>query len=264
MNDYINGVQLKSITTKIIDTDHQDDLRNLPNNSIIWCKTEFIDQVFFEIKNSEYTHKLITHCSDHNIDEFRFSKKPSNIVKWYAQNADYQHEDLIPIPIGIENHQGPHKGNSIDYEYLIQQKIPKISKNKIMDKIYCNFNCNTNSNRINVANILNKIGIFQTSKPFSYYCEDLKKFLFSASPRGNGIDCHRTWESLYMGCIPIVDKHFMYDNYQHLPIIQVENWADVTVDFLMPYIEKYINGELFQNMEETQLSFYKKKIETFT
>ena len=121
MRDYINGVHLKSIATKIIDTDRRDDLKYLPNHSIIWCKTEFIDVVFSEIANSKYNHKLITHCSDHPIDEFRFSKKPSNVVKWYAQNVDYRHEDLIPIPIGIENHYGPHRGNSIDYDYLMYQ-----------------------------------------------------------------------------------------------------------------------------------------------
>ena len=27
-------------------------------------------------------------------------KKPTNIVKWYAENIDYSHNDLIPIPMG--------------------------------------------------------------------------------------------------------------------------------------------------------------------
>ena len=33
-----------------------------------------------------------------------------------------------------------------------------------------------------------------------------RKYRFGVSPRGNGLDCHRTWEMLYFGMIPIVES----------------------------------------------------------
>ena len=35
---------------------------------------------------------------------------------------------------------------------------------------------------------------------------ELSSYKFALSPEGNGIDCHRTWECLYLGVIPIVKK----------------------------------------------------------
>jgi hypothetical protein len=32
----------------------------------------------------------------------------------------------------------------------------------------------------------------------------MAQWRFCVSPPGNGIDCHRTWEALYLGVIPVV------------------------------------------------------------
>jgi len=260
---YINGVNFKQISDAILDYDRMDNLSNLPNESIIWCKTEFIDKVFAELKNSNKSFKLITHCSDHSIDEEKFLKKPNCIKKWYAQNVNYKHNDLIPLPIGIENHTGPHKGNFIDIEYLCNNKTDFSSK--ILNKIYCNFSLYTNANRGTVLNNLEtkQLAYRDVIRSFSEYCNILKQFLFIASPRGNGIDCHRTWEALYMGSIPIVEKHFMYDSYKNLPIIQIEDWNKLTLDQLQIYINDYERGVLFKNTEELNIQFYFNKIKQF-
>ena len=34
--------------------------------------------------------------------------------------------------------------------------------------------------------------------------EQYRSFVFGLSPRGNGVDCHRTWEMLYFGMIPVM------------------------------------------------------------
>jgi hypothetical protein len=44
---------------------------------------------------------------------------------------------------------------------------------------------------------------------YENYLINLKKHKFVVSPPGNGIDCHRNWEAIYLGCIPIVlNSHF--------------------------------------------------------
>jgi len=66
-----------------------------------------------------------------------------------------------------------------------------------------------------------------------------------------------------MGSIPIVEKHFMYDSYKNLPIIQIEDWNKLTLDQLQIYINDYERGVLFKNTEELNIQFYFNKIKQF-
>ena len=261
-NNFVNGVNLQRVADIVIDVLRKDDVRNLTRNCIIWCKTDFLSELFSALENDMNEHVLITHCSDHSIDKDLFNSRPKCIKTWHAQNVNYQHKDLIPLPIGIENHEGPNKGGSIDIDYLLNNRNNYNITNKIINKLYCNFNPQTNSNRVNVANIITNKGLasFDINKPFSDYCESMKQFLFVASPRGNGIDCHRTWEALYMGCIPIVERHFMYDSYKNLPIIQIDSWDELSIETLTPFIQKYKTSNCFNHIHELDLTFYLNKI----
>jgi hypothetical protein len=52
------------------------------------------------------------------------------------------------------------------------------------------------------------------------------------SPRGNGLDCHRTWEILLMGSYPVVKTSTLDVLYTDFPVIIVKNWNQVTKEFL--------------------------------
>lgn len=264
---FVNGVNIQQIASAIFDVHRRDSVKNLPSNSLIWCKTDFLDELFNELKNSDRKYTLFTHCSDYDINEQKFNSKPDCIKKWYAQNVNYKHEDLIPYPIGVENHFGPNKGTCINIDYLqsINESVYDVS-NKIINLLYCNFNPQTNRTRFNVLNTLltNKIGKHFGTKNYIDYFEDIKQFLFIASPRGNGIDCHRTWETLYIGSLPIVDRHFMFDSYHSLPFIRIDSWDEVTPEFLRPYILKYKNKQFFNNNEELHIEYWIDKINDTT
>ncbi|CAF3794661.1 unnamed protein product [Rotaria sp. Silwood1] len=52
------------------------------------------------------------------------------------------------------------------------------------------------------------------------------------SPRGNGIDCHRTWEALYLDAIPIVWHSTIDSLYTDLPVIIIHDWNEINKQFL--------------------------------
>jgi hypothetical protein len=52
------------------------------------------------------------------------------------------------------------------------------------------------------------------------------------SPRGNGIDCHRTWEALYLDIIPIVWHSTLDSLYENLPIIIINDLNEINEEFL--------------------------------
>lgn len=48
---------------------------------------------------------------------------------------------------------------------------------------------------------------------------------FVISPRANGLDCHRTWELLHLGTIPIV-TYAHKELFDGLPVVLVRNWSE--------------------------------------
>jgi hypothetical protein len=59
-----------------------------------------------------------------------------------------------------------------------------------------------------------------------------RQYSFWLSPRGNGIDCHRTWEALYLDAIPIVWNSTLNVLYKNLPIIIIDNHQQINETFL--------------------------------
>jgi hypothetical protein len=71
------------------------------------------------------------------------------------------------------------------------------------------------------------------------YRKKLSMSKFVISPPGNGIDCHRTWESMYFGAVPIVREDF-WPFGSELPVLPVQKWSDIQScyrDFVPPQVE---------------------------
>jgi hypothetical protein len=207
---------------------------------IFFIKTDYID-IFFNNESliPRYKFKLITHNSDHSISSkhIEYIKNP-NLEKWYAQNVEYEHEKLIPIPIGVANPEWPHGDISVLQKTIDQ----KYNKQNIM---YANFNVKTNPNQRKycLENIPSEF--VDNNVPFETYLERTAKSYFTICPLGNGIDSHRIWESLYLKSIPVVENtyniSYMSKKY-HFPIILIEDWQR------FPFLE--LDIKLYQKMIE--------------
>jgi hypothetical protein len=81
-------------------------------------------------------------------------------------------------------------------------------------------------------------------------------FAFVLSPAGGGIDCHRTWEAVLLGCIPIVKRfNVPHDKvYNDLPILVVDNWSDITQQLLYNTIREFKNRQF--NYDKLKLSYW--------
>jgi hypothetical protein len=79
--------------------------------------------------------------------------------------------------------------------------------------------------------------------PVPRYLELMASCSFALSPPGNGFDCHRTWEAIYVRTIPIVKKSVWSDYFVELglPLLALEDWADLAA--LTPsYLEEYYSA----------------------
>ncbi|MGC1851316.1 MAG: hypothetical protein WA687_02620 [Solirubrobacterales bacterium] len=65
----------------------------------------------------------------------------------------------------------------------------------------------------------------------SYYSQ-IASHRFVLSPEGNGIDCYRTWETLYLGAIPIVMVSSTMSAFDGLPILFTEDYSELSEAYL--------------------------------
>lgn len=71
------------------------------------------------------------------------------------------------------------------------------------------------------------------------------EYAFSISPHGNGLDCHRTWEDLVLGCIVIVKTSPLDSMYEGLPVVIVKDWSEVNAANFDKWLAQY--GDAFTN-----------------
>jgi hypothetical protein len=152
--------------------------------------------------------------------------------KIYAQNLNIVHEKCELLPIGIANSMWNH--GDIMAVYTANKAVYKYLKTK---DLYININVNTFKYRQKVYDYCkeNKFEI-SSSVPFAEYISDLAKYRFCLCIRGNGIDTHRFWESLYLGVIPILisNSETQCENFiknlerQDIPFIKLREPSDLS------------------------------------
>jgi hypothetical protein len=108
--------------------------------------------------------------------------------------------------------------------------------------VYANFSRSTDKKRRGFSGVtresiklmLEENGIkFQKSVAAVDYYKQLSKYKFVVSPEGNGIDCHRHYEALMAGCIPIVEEHpGIREKYRGCPIIFTRDYSEITPEYL--------------------------------
>ena len=211
--------------------------KNLPSDintksGNIFCKTDFVLDLFSKLSNSQGNYNLITHHSDYPITKELFNKKPKCIKTWFGTNIKHKAPDLIPIPIGVNNDYMTGYPNAKDFH----DRTFKTFDSK-ENKIYFNFNINTRFlQRFHLKQkFLNKKGyvVEENTLTKGEYLEKINSYKYVACPWGNGLDTHRLWEAIYSNSIPIVKKHYAFSKFQDLPIIFVKNYNMLKLENLM-------------------------------
>ena len=64
-------------------------------------------------------------------------------------------------------------------------------------------------------------------------------FAFVLSPHGNGLDCHRTWEAIALGCIPVVKTSPLDRLFSGLPVLIVNSWSDLNESLLSETVDRF-------------------------
>lgn len=205
-----------------------------------------IDHVYTEFKRvSTLPHKVVMLILNGDIsftlDKLKY--KPDNVKHIFATNSTVYNDMVTPMPIGVENQFAPKRIGHGMINHAIFEKLPFLEGTEVVktettyDKLYANFNVQTNFGyRTQVKNICNNADniVFEYGLSYKDYVKRMKEHIGVVSPTGNGLECIRTYETLYLDSIPVCvgdinNYQAIIDGiYKFLPVVFLGNPNDLT------------------------------------
>jgi hypothetical protein len=261
--------EYKFDVNEVINTDKYYNIANL--NNIPYHKTDIFYNNYpiifkgkLDVLNSSSKTIIVGH-SDYDFGDQCLAKTDrQNIEKIFCINRATESSKVISLPLGVTNYD---ESNFIFKLYGDNSMIEKVVNERNGKKYLCymNFNLNTHIDRKKVYPMFENQSYVKIGKPENTYegrfnfLREISQSKFVICPRGGGVDTHRIWESLYLGSIPIVKYEKSYhDNFLDLPILFIEDWDQITEEFLNEKYEQMINSEW--NMSKLNISYWEQEI----
>jgi hypothetical protein len=260
--DWIQGDKFKSLGAlyapkRKLPGDYDGIVNNFRKEKIVYTHTIYVKDLFEELKNIDSEFIVVTHNGDVNID----FPPPDNVKMWFSQNVNIIHKQIESIPIGLENDRWFPDMKKKE-KMIAKMQEPHRNYYELTGNLLCmNFNIQTNPSKRTEPYRLLKDKTWVTvhmGYAFDKYLDDIYNHKFVLCPEGNGMDTHRTWETLYMGSIPVEKRNLNNRFYEDLPICFVDDWSQVTEKFLE---DEYIRiKNLIWNHSKLEFKYWKERI----
>lgn len=237
-----------------------------PDKLIVYCHTHDFRYIVDRIAEIHSRVILVTHNSDGAVKDSKIgqvlgendadaSLLPPNVIKWYAQNVELgpeYYDKIVPIPIGLEN------------SYCFPYDKARMLFDKNPDEWeptgkLAYFNCNLATNpaergealKYSQASRLVTIKMGMNGQDYNGFLDDIINHRAVISPRGNGLDCHRTWEALYLKRVPIMTEIPSIQSFG-LPILFLSKWEQLYTYWHRHYSIKEAVGELITDIYDNR------------
>ena len=253
--------------------------------SIYVCSSAIPNFINYTLPSINFKFILVSGDCDETIpndimneNSFNTFINDNRLIHWFCQNMTTNHDKITKIPIGLDYHtltQRPIWGpitSCQDQEDMLKTTIDKSIPfwNREI-KCYANFHFSMDTklgyDRKDAYANINKELVYYEEK-FVSRTETWNKqinYTFVICPHGGGLDCHRNWEALCLGCIPIVKTSPIDDLYKDLPVLIVNDWKDINSKLLNDTINdfkiKYQNSEF--KFEKLQLDYWVNLINSY-
>ena len=184
---------------------------------------------------------IFTNLEDTPIDEH--IRVPDNVLCVSAVNAVAYNDKVIPAPYGVQRRMNPADRRIEDLQEAMKN-IPDPTQ-----LLYVNHNDSSHTDRIGLKDMFRSWATVQDTRvDYPNFLLNLAKHKFVLSPRGNAIDCHRHWETLYMKRVPVMKRYpYLEELFKDWPVLFVDKYTDITEDLLLE------NEHLFQEAQVMSL-----------
>lgn len=199
---------------------------------VIFCKTDYIDQLFESLEQSNNRVVLIIGNSARGIDDRVAARVPECVHRVYGQNVLTNDPRFVPIPEGLENSTvsalGETHGRAWPRSKTVQQHIMSCVDHTPDRLMYSNFRCRTDVRR-RAHELSQQVDWISSDEPnlsVEQFHHNIQQHKITICPAGVGVDTHRLWQVLYLGRVPLtfrVGDYNIYNLYDKLPVIVLDS-----------------------------------------
>lgn len=231
-----------------------------------------------QIASEEGSSVFLTHQGDNPVTQEMVDNAPKNIKYWFASNCLAESTntcEVVGIPLGLNNvdlvvSRSSRNGKySSDFSHVTDFHenivIARSFSSSLHQKnlAYVNFNVNTNrEQRGRCLEYFSNKAFATIESPNRTHLEYLKEALcypFIVSPPGNGNDCIRVWETLYLGRIPIVLNIPSMKHFRGLPIMFVDSWEEIDEKSLENFYHNVTIGNEY-DLGKITIDYWKERL----
>lgn len=167
-----------------------------------------------------------------------FPRVPDWVSRWFCCNLNVSHPKASWIPFGLNGEK----------DRLVSRYIDTFAGRPKDRLLYVNFSNHTYERAALKARYAGEGWATYRETPtipIGSYIQEMSRHRFVLCPAGNGLDCYRTYEALYLGCIPIlkdgVFARHMVD--AKLPVLACTDLAQLTPRLLDDVYEKFLSHD---------------------
>ena len=190
---------------------------------------------------------IFTNLEDTPIDDYIYESIPKNVVRIVAANAITFGNKVIPAPYGVQRRMNPNDDRIEILKHYMEKGFPRTFR-----LLYVGINENSHEERKGLNNlfIANPWATVETGRvDFETYLDHMRRCKFVLCPRGNAIDCHRNWETIYMRRVPVMKRTpYLEELYKDYQVLFVDDYSEVTEQLLL------YNNQMFLDAQTQDLS----------
>jgi len=152
------------------------------------------------------------------------------LVRWYSQNCDGTEPEIRPFPIGLDLHT-PRAWTSPQQLLRVMKTIREnaLPVEERPHRIFCDLGPAQTGERHRLRNALegcDHVDFLTRRVSQAEIWKTYARYPLVLSTHGNGLDCHRTWELLAIGCIVVTRTSSLDPLYDGLPVVILDDWEE--------------------------------------
>ena len=193
---------------------------------------------------------IFTNLEDTPLDEYIFDCIPDNVLRVCAANSVVWNEKVIPAPYGVQRRMSLNDDRIEVLQTHMDKESTKVPRSFRL--LYVGINENSHEERKGLTEkFLDETWTtVETGRvDFETYLDRMWRCKFVLCPRGNAIDCHRNWETIYMRRVPVMKRTpFLEELYKDYQVLFVDDYSEVTEQLLLD------NNQMFLDAQTQDLS----------
>jgi len=203
---------------------------------------------------------IFTGLEDTPLDMFIVGQIPDNVIRINAAQGLHNVDKVKPLANGIQRKM---YWNDFRSELISWNLSINLRGKSPRNLLYINHSDKTNPKRARIKEIFRDQSfakVVEDRRGHSRFYSDIQDSAFVICPEGNGLDCHREWEVIYLGRVPVIKRHpYLEHLHRNDNVLFVDDYEEVTEDLLQKNIG-LLEGAQGRNLGELDLENYFREV----